>query len=173
MYQPLPTIAEELDLLQARLRHERDPHLRPRLHLLVLLKSGQVRSGRQAAAHLAVHRNTISGWLQRYRRGGLAALLSYQEPGAPSGQKTLPPAILVQLQAQLATATGFASYRAIQHWLHEEFALDVPYSTLHGIVRYQLQAKLKRARPSHVKKTSPRSQTLSSSVRAASERLRP
>ncbi len=51
MYKPLPTIAEELDLLQARLRHERDPHLRPRLHLLVLLKSGQVRSRRQAAAH--------------------------------------------------------------------------------------------------------------------------
>ena len=51
MYQPLPTIAEELDLLQARLRHERAPHLRPRLPLFVLLKSGQVRSRRQAAAH--------------------------------------------------------------------------------------------------------------------------
>ena len=146
MYQPLPTIAEDLDLLQACLRHERHPRLRLRLHLLVLLKSGQVRSGSQAATHLAVHRNTITGWLQRYRRGGLEALLSYKEPGAPSGQKTFPPAILAHLQARLATPTGFASYRAIQHWLHEEFAMDVPYSTLHGIVRYQLKAKLKRPR---------------------------
>ena len=42
MYQPLPTIGEALDLLETRLRSERDPQLRPRLHLLVLLKSGQV-----------------------------------------------------------------------------------------------------------------------------------
>jgi len=168
MYQPLPTIAEELDLLQARLRSERDPHLRPRWHLLVLLKSEQVRSRSQAAAHLAVHRNTISGWLQRYRRGGLEALLTYKEPGAPTGQKTLPPAVFAQLQARLATPTGFASYQAIQHWLREEFALDVPYSTLHGIVHYQLKAKLKRPSPSHAKKTSRWRQTLSSSAPGAS-----
>ena len=58
MYQPLPAITEDLELLQTRLRSERDPHLRPRLHLLVFLKSGQVTTRRQAAAHLAVHRNT-------------------------------------------------------------------------------------------------------------------
>jgi hypothetical protein len=74
MYQPLPTIAEDLGLLHTRLRSERDPTLRP---LLGLLKSGQVRSCRQAAAHLAMHRNTISGWLQRYRRGGLEQFSSY------------------------------------------------------------------------------------------------
>jgi len=156
MYQPLPPIVEELDVLQARLRSERDLQLRPRLHLLVLLKSGQVTTRRQAAAHLAVHRNTITGWLRQYRLGGLEALLTYQEPGAPSGQKTLPPAVFAQLQARLATPSGFASYLDIQRWLREEFALEVPYQTLHGIVRYQLKAKLKRPRPSHAKKTSPR-----------------
>ena len=161
MYQPLPTITEDLDLLQTRLRSERDPRLRPRLHLLVLLKSGQVVTRRQAADHLAVHRNTITGWLRQYRHGGLEALLHYKEPGAPSGQKTLPPAVFTQLQARLATATGFASYVAIQHWLREEFALEVPYQTLHGIVRYQLKAKLKRPRPSHAKKTSRPRRTLS------------
>src|SRR5262245_14604170 len=109
MYQPLPTIGEELGLLEMRLRSERDPQLRPRLHLLVLLKSGQVTTRGQAAAHLAVHRNTITGWLRQYQRRGLEALLTYKEPGAPAGQKTLPPAVFAQLQAQLATTTGFAS----------------------------------------------------------------
>jgi transposase len=173
MYQPLPIIAEELDLLQARLRSERDPQLRPRLHLLVLLKSGQVTSRRQAAAHLAVHRNTLTGWLQRYRRRGLEALLTYKEPGAPAGQKTLPPRIFAQLQARLATPSGFASYLDIQHWLREEFALEVPYKTLHGIGRYQLKAKLKRPRPSHANKMRQRRLTLSSSARVASGRARP
>src|SRR5215510_16600521 len=167
MYQPLPAITEDLDVLQTRLRNERDPQLRPRLHLLVLLKSGQVTTRRQAAAHLAVHRNTITGWLRQYRHGGLEALVTYKEPGAPSGQKTLPPTVFAQLQARLATTTGFASYVAIQQWLREEFALEVPYQTLHGIVRYQLKAKLKRPRPSHAKKTPRKRRILFSSARAA------
>jgi transposase len=170
MYQPLPTITEDRETLQARLRGERDPQRRPRLHLLGLLKSGQITTRRQAAAPLAVHRNTITGWLQRYRHGGLEALLTYKEPGAPSGQKTLPPAVFAQLKARLATPTGFASYLDIQHWLREEFALEVPYKTLHGIVRYQRKAKRKRPRPRHAKKTPRKRLTLSSNVPAVSAR---
>jgi hypothetical protein len=79
----------------------------------------------------------------------------------------LPPTIFAQLQARLASATGFASYVEIQHWLREEFALEVPYQTLHGIVRYQLKAKLKRPRPKHGKKTLRRRPTLLSNARAA------
>ena len=167
MYQPLPCITEDLESLQARVRRERDPQLRPRLHLLVLLKSGQVTTRRQAAAHLAVHRNTVALWLRTYREGGLLALLTYKEAGAPAGQKSLPAAVFTQLQARLATASGFASYGELQQWLRQEFGLDVPYTTLHGIVRYQLHAKLKRPRPSHAKKTLPRQRTLSNSAPAA------
>jgi transposase len=167
MYQPLPAITEDLDTLQARLRSERDPHRRPRLHLLVLLKSGQVTTRRHAATHLAVHRTTVALWLRTYRDGGLSALLTYKEAGAPAGQKTLPPAVFEQLKTRLATSTGFASYLDVQRWLREEFGVEVPYKTLHGIVRYQLKAKLKRPRPSHAKKPSPRPRTVSNSARAA------
>src|ERR671939_1099397 len=173
MYQPLPPITEDLAILEERLRRERDPKRKPRLHLLVLLKSRQVTSRGQAAAHLAVHRNTVAAWLRRYSDGGLEALLTYKEAGAPAGQKTLPPAVFEQLQARLATSSGFASYVELQRWLREEFGLDVPYTTLHGIVRYQLKAKLKRPRPSHGKKTLPRRRTFSSSARAALGRSRP
>ena len=166
MYQPLPCITEDLDTLQARLRRERDPHMRPRLHLLVLLKSEQATTRREAAAHLAVHRNTIALWLRTYRDGGLPVLLTYKEPGAPAGQKSLPAAVFTQLQARLATSSGFASYVEVQQWLRDEFGLAIPYKTLHGIVHYQLKAKLKRPRPSHAKKTRLRRLTLSSSVHA-------
>jgi hypothetical protein len=73
----------------------------------------------------------------------------------------------------LATPSGFASYVALQQWLREEYGLEVSYKTLHGIVRYQLKAKLKRPRPRHAKKTPPRQRILSSSARAASGRSRP
>jgi hypothetical protein len=167
MYQPLPCITEDLESLQARLRSERDPQVRPRLHLLVLFKSGQVTTRRQAAAHLAVHRNTVALWVRTYGEGGLPALLTYKEAGAPAGQKSLPAAVFAQLQARLASPSGFASYGAIQQWLREALALAVPYKTLHGIVHYQLKAKRKRSRPSHAKKKWLRQRILSSSVRAA------
>ena len=171
MYQPLPSITEDLETLEERLHRERDPKRKHRLHLLVLLKSAQVTSRSQAAAHLALHRNTVAAWLRRYRSGGLEALLTYKEAGAPTGQKTLPPAVFAQLQARLATASGFASYVALQRWLRDEWGLEVPDTTLHGIVRYQLKAKLKRPRPRHAKKTSRRPRTLSNSALAASAPL--
>jgi hypothetical protein len=47
---------------------------------------------------------------------------------------------------------GFFGYTHAQAWLHSEFGLAVPYSTVHGIIRTRLGAKLKRARPRHQKK---------------------
>jgi transposase len=135
--------------------------------MLVLLKSGQVTTRRQAAMHLAVHRNTVALWLRTYRDGGLTALLTYKEPGAPSGQKSLPAAVFEPLKARLATASGFASYLEIPQWLREAWGLEVPYKTLHGMVHYQLKAKLKRPRPSHAKKPLPKPRTLLSSAPAA------
>src|SRR5919202_2127756 len=163
MYPPLPAITEDLDTLQTRLRSERDPQLRPRLHLLVLLKSWQGTTRHQAAAHLAVHRNTVALWLRTYRDGGLTALLPYKEPGAPAGQKSRPAAVFEHLQTRLAPARGCASSLEMQQWLREAFALDVPYKTLYGSGHYQLKAKRKRPRPSHAKKTRLRRLTLSSS----------
>jgi hypothetical protein len=99
--------------------------------------------------------------------------LTYKEAGAPAGQKTLPLPVFAQLKTRLATPTGFASYLDVQRWLREEFALEVPYKTLHGIVRYQLKAKLKRPRPRHGKKTRRRRLTLSSTASGGSARLQP
>ena len=112
-------------------------------------------------------------WLRTYRDGGLPALLTSKEAGAPSGQKSLPAAVFARLQARLASPSGFASYGAIQQWLRDECALEVPYKTLHGMVHYQLKATLKRPRPSHAKKTRLRRRTLSSNARAAWAPSRP
>ena len=173
LYQPPPPITEDLGTLQERLRQERNPQLKLRLHLLVQLKSGHVQTRQQAAAHLALPRNTVTVWLQCYQQGGLDALLTRQEAGAPPGQKTLPPAVLEQLKARLTTSNGFASYLEVQQWLREECGLEVLYKTLHGIVRYQCKAKLKRPHTRHAKKTRPKRLTFSSSARAASALLQP
>jgi len=48
----------------------------------ILSCSEQVTSRGQAAAHLALQRNTVAAWLRCYRDEGLGALLAYKEAGA-------------------------------------------------------------------------------------------
>jgi transposase len=145
MYAPLPEITEALDELEAQQKRERDGQRRLRLHLLVLFRSGQVQTRQEAAAHLAVHRNTIGRWLAVYEQGGLDGLLEIHTAGAKPGQKTLSPALLAALEERLRE-DGFSGYLEVQRWLADEYALEVPYSTVHKLVRYGLKAKLKRAR---------------------------
>lgn len=155
MYKPLPVITEALDELVARMKRERDGQRRLRLHLLVLIAAHSIEERQQAAAHLGVHRNTVRNWLNAYLEGGLAHLLEIGRPGVAPGQRTLSPAILAALQERL-DRDGFTGYVEVQRWLREEYALYVPYTTLHTLVRYRLGAKLKRARPRHAKKTKSR-----------------
>lgn len=152
MYKPVPQIVEPVAELEATLKRIRDPQRRQRLHLLVLLRSGEVRNRQAAAARLAVHRNTIGRWLAAYQRGGLAELLRIETPGAKPEQRTLSAAVLEALQERL-DHEGFASYGEVRAWLAKEYGVEVPYPTLHKLVRYRLGAKLKRARPVHAKKT--------------------
>ena len=76
----LPTIAESADDLKRRLRDERNPRKRQRLHLLFLIASHQVRSRSQLAHVLGVTRNTVTRWLASYHQGGLPALLDLSIP---------------------------------------------------------------------------------------------
>jgi transposase len=136
--------------LEARLRQERDAELRPRLHLLVLIASGAVRSQGEAAAHLALHRNTISRYLGQYRTGGLEALLKRTPSGAPARRRSIPAPVWAELQAQRA-AEGFDGYTAVPRWLADVHGVERPSPTVYRLVRDRLRAKLKRARPSHKK----------------------
>jgi hypothetical protein len=167
MYHPIPPLTAALALFQTRWRRERDPQLRPRWHWLVPRKAGQVTTRRQAAAPLAVHRDTSTGWLRQYRHGGWAALWTYKEPGAPSGPQTLPPAIVAPLQARLAPPTGCASSVGSRRWLRDAWAWEVPDPTLHGLVRYQRKATRTRPRPRHATETSRPRRTAASTAPAA------
>ncbi|PSQ97534.1 MAG: transposase, partial [Bacteroidetes bacterium SW_9_63_38] len=70
---------------------------------------------------------------------------------AEPGQQSIPPDVMERLKERLAGPEGFGSYKEIQQWLAEEQDLELCYSTVHGIVRYELDAKLKVPRPSHPK----------------------
>src|SRR5215213_8849976 len=147
-----PPLHETADDLQDRLQHAQDARLRSRLPLLLLIRSGQVKSRTQAAKHLVVHRNSVRNWLEAYRRGGLEELLRAGTTGPKPEQKTLPPSVFETLRERVEKGGGFSGYTGAQEWLLKEFGLHVAYRTVHGLIRERLGAKLKRARPRHKKK---------------------
>ena len=151
-YAALPAIVEDADDLRHQLHAERDAERKRRLHALVLIATGQAHTRCAVADHLAVHRHTVARWLNRYRDGGLDALLAREKPGPSPGQRTLPEPVLDALLTRIQDPVGFAGYHAVQAWLHDEFGLDVPYKSVYTLIRYRLKAKLKVPRPEHPKK---------------------
>lgn len=150
MNKPIPVIHESADELKQLLARERQPTKHQRLHALYLLASGQVRFRSQVAHLLGVDRNTIARWLDQYAQGGLPALLQIYVPAGK--RKPLTPAQLTQLEQQLATPQGFGSYDEARQWIADTFGVTLSYNATHKLLRYKLGAKLKVARPTHIKK---------------------
>jgi transposase len=84
-------------------------------------------------------------WLQTYHRNGLDCLLEVKT--APVKTPRIQGTVLERLKQRLSQPEGFRSYGAIQQWLSQACEIEVPYSTVHRTVRYQLKAKLKVPRP--------------------------
>ncbi len=149
MNKTIPPIAESEAELKKLMRQEEGVR-RQRLQVLYLLVSGQARNRSQAARVVGVHRNSVQNWLAAYAEGGLARLLRVEK--APGRTPTLTGTALDRLRAKLAEPEGFGSYGAVRDWIEAELGVAMQYETVRKLVRYRLGAKLKRARPSHIKK---------------------
>jgi transposase len=152
MRRSIPEIKETVQVLENRTHKEKDPKLKIRLNMLVLLLGGKAKTRQQVADQLALHRNTVGRWLRSYEQGGINNLLQINSPAHKREQRSIPQEVFEALKERLAQPSGFSSYREIQLWLHNTYDLKINYVTLHQIVRYRLRAKPKVARKSHIKK---------------------
>ncbi len=153
MNKRIPEIKDNLDELQSRLQKEKDSDRKQRIHMLVLLKSGQARTKKDVAKRLAVHRNTIRDWLIKYETNGIDGLLEIKPLGQPKGQRSLTDDVLSSLKQRLEDPSGFGRYIELKSWLTETHGVSIEYHTLYRIVHYEQKAKLKVPRRSHIKKT--------------------
>lgn len=142
-------IAERVEYLEKSYKQARNASHKERLQMLWWLKSGQVKQHQELSCRLGRDGSTISRWLQKYRDGGLAALLEIKT--APGRTAAIRGEVLEQLQARLNQPEGFQSYGEIVQWLKDEYELTVDYKTVHQTVRYRLGAKLKVPRPHSAK----------------------
>src|SRR3712207_9330405 len=101
--------------------------------MLWWLKTEQARSHQELAQRLARDPSTITRWLQKYRKQGLAGLLEIKTP--PGQVPTIKGEILESLKARLNSPEGFASYGEIVSWLGKDHGLNVSYRMAHYLVR--------------------------------------
>jgi len=151
MYQEIPPIGEDADMLKQQFTAERHPVKRQRLHMLYLLASRQATTRRTVAALLGLSRNTVGRWLTLYTTGGLDGLLQVYRPAGKAPALTADQ--LAQLQAKLGDPTGFATYQDIRAWINTTFGTSMTLNAVHKLVRYKLGAKPKVPRPTNPKKT--------------------
>jgi transposase len=150
MNKEIPRIKESVEELKHMLKHEHNGRKKQRLQALFLLQSRQASRRTEVASVLGVNRDTVGRWLSDYAQGGLKALL---EVYTPVGRKpTICGEILESLGEKLACPEGFGSYDEIRVWLEHNYKVNLKYKTIYNVVRYRLGAKLKVARPSHIKK---------------------
>jgi len=144
-------IKEDIEYLKKLYQNEKHSKKKERLHALYLLKSQKLKSIKQLDNILGRDRSTISLWFRAYREGGL---IKYLNIGTSSGRNSqFPKEVEEKLIERLKEPTeGFNSYIEIQHWLKDEFNLDLPYKTVHGYVKYRLDANLKVPRPFNIKR---------------------
>lgn len=138
-------IAESVEYLEKSLNKASRVSQKEKLQMLYWIKSGLVKQHQELAQRLERNPSTISRWLQKYRQGGIGALLEVKT--APGQAPKIDGEMLKCLQARLAQPQGFKSYIEIGQWLQQEFGATLKYKTVHKTVRYRLKAKLKVPRP--------------------------
>jgi transposase len=142
-------IQESSSQLEKQLKTARTARQKERIQMLWWLKTGQVTEHRQLAERLGRDPSTVTRWLQSYRQGGLASLLSVKK--APGQRRLLTEEALAGLQARLNQPQGFRSYGEIVDWLQVNYNLELTYATVYHWVHYRLKAKLKVPRPCSAK----------------------
>lgn len=138
-------IVESVEYLEKSLDQARTVSQKEKLQMLYWLKCGLVKQHQELAQRLERDPSTVSRWLQKYRQGGIGALLEVKtSPGQP---RKIDGEMLERLQERLKQPQGFKSYIEIEQWLQQEFGATIKYKTVHKTVRYRLKAKLKVPRP--------------------------
>lgn len=142
-------ILEDAEYLEKSMRRSRNRSHQEKLQMLWWLKVGEVEQQQELGQRLGRNNSTISRWLQKYRRGGLAELL--EEKKSPGKAAKIEGEQLAQLEARLGQANGFRSYGEIVEWCEKTFGSRFNYKTVYKTVRYRLKAKLKVPRPKSFK----------------------
>jgi transposase len=142
-------ITESVEYLGKSMKNARTASQKERLQVLWWIKSGQVKQHQELATRSGRDPSTITRWLQKYRQGGLSAMLEVNV--APGATPVIRGEVRAALEARLSSPEGFQSYGDIVDWLEATFGQRFNYFTVNRFVREELKATLKVPRPVSLK----------------------
>jgi len=146
----LTQVKESIEFLKEKLKKEKSSTAKQRIQALYLIASKQVTRQSHISRVLGVHRNTVSSWLKTYEENGFDSMLEIkQQPGRPT---SLTMEAISGLKERLNRAEGFASYEEARQFLSKEHSIELSYSRVHKLVRYEMGATQKSPRPSNPEK---------------------
>jgi transposase len=151
MAKALPIVIKESELQLRKEIKKAASHLKPRIHMLLLIKEGDVLTKRGLAKVIGVDPNSIQKWRTTYLKGGLEGLLAFAGGGK---KKSLISSTAHNAIEQKLTnpKEAFTSFVQLQDWISEEFVPGINYHTVNKYVKRHFGAKLKVARKSHILK---------------------
>lgn len=115
--------------------------VRPRLHALWLLRSGQ--RVRAVAAVLGVHERNVQRWVGWYRTGGVAAVMAHRRQGRGKAA-FLRPEQRARLSAQSATG-AFRTAAEARRWVRETFGVTYSEGGMYALLgRLRVHPKVPR-----------------------------
>lgn len=138
-------IAETADALLARERAVRGGRAADRVKLLRLLKSGEARSLRRAAAMLGYSERQAQRWWRDYVAGGLAALVRVGRPGG--GRERITPAAWAALEGEMR-AGRIGRLKEAQAYLRERWGIAYCLDAVSKLFQRR-KTRLKTGRPRH------------------------
>lgn len=140
MLQPLSVPIKET-IAGLRILQKRHPNKYKPLQMLVLLKQQGDLSKDKLSLLLGSSDKSINIWRNKYLTGGIAKLLSDNRGGKKPGKITS--AVHKKLAERLTNPKGFRSFIEIQHWLLNEFSVDMQYHAVNKYVKRKFGARLK------------------------------
>lgn len=142
-------IAESVEELRDLMKQQETSLNFAKVQSLYLLKINAVETVRYLAILVGRSERTAHRWLSSYREGGIERLLWEPEPqGRP---KKVSVEEVAMIQNELKDPQGFTSYKEIHFWASIFQGIEASYMTIYRLVKEELQAKLKVARPQCLK----------------------
>jgi transposase len=139
-------IKESQGELLVRMKAETNVRKKERLQFLYWYQSGLAITRERIAKLLGKSLSVITKWMRRYMDGGLKKLLTMDYQGRKASRK-IPVDAVEELVIKLKTPEGFGSFHEIKKWLKEEYNIELAYSTVHKLVKYDLDSSPKVVRP--------------------------
>lgn len=147
-------VHESVEQLNRLIGKEKHLTVRKALQILHAYASGQAVSKAQIARLVGANWRTVDDVFKRYALSGIEGLTGRRHKGRPKGKLlVVSEAVIEIVRTELADPkNNFNSYIDFQKRLVELSGKDVNYKTAYRIARFHLKAKLKKPRPSNLKK---------------------